>query len=410
MILLAISALVLGAARERPVVRVETNRYDLRIEGTPDEAARFGRILEAAWPTFREFFHAEPPLAPGNRLAIRVYDTRDACLAGAMGDGTAMPPKKEPAWFSTKTGTVYLYRQTSDWYTRYLVIYGACMQFHALAKPKHKDLDEWYTHGIAESFAVHAFDGARLELATSPPVSSADHAARALEKLGGRILGLDPFTEERLEDPSVRWALVRFATSASGGKHRARFEKLALGASGSKVSGYDFMRSLGREKEIAEEFTAWLLAAQAPLEIVTSDWEAMPDGRIVGRSAAAAQAMCLAKPRFRSLEADVETPTDPDAGTPGILFGFRDERNYAVAKLRPPVLFVEHILDGRQHGGDSIPIPTPGGSHHVKVTSDGARVVLEIDGRSLDPMEVPEGRIGLVSIGGASTFRSVICR
>lgn len=281
MILSAISLLVPALAQNPPAIRVETNRYNLSVEGTPEEAAAFGKILEAAWPTFREFFHAEPPLPPGERLAFRVYATRDACREGAMRDGTDIPPKKEPAWFSPKTGAVYLYKKPGAWYTRYIVLYGACMQFHGLAKPKNKDLDEWYVHGIAESFAMHSFDGVHLELATSPPVSGVDHAARAMEKLGGRLLGLDPFTDERLEDPSVRWAVVRFATSAAGGKHRARFEKLALGATGSKVSGYDFMRSLGREKEIAEEFTAWLLSAQAPLELVDVDWEAFTE---IGRA------------------------------------------------------------------------------------------------------------------------------
>jgi hypothetical protein len=410
MILCAISLLAPALAEVPPAVRVETNRYELEVEGTADEAATYGRILEAAWPTFREFFHAEPPLPSGEHLAVRVYATRDACREGAMRDGTAIPPKKEPAWFSPKTGAVYLYKNPGAWYSRYILIYGACMQFHALAKPKNKDLDEWYVHGIAESFAMHSFDGVHLELATSLEVSGVDHAARAMEKLGGRMIGLDPFTEERLEDPSVRWAVVRFATSAAGGKHRARFEKLALGATGSKVSGYDFMRSLGREKEIAEEFTAWLLSAQAPLEQVTVDWEAFTDGRIVGTSSESEQSICLAKPRFKSLETVVETPQAEGVGTPGILFGWRDERNYELAKFRPPVLFVEHVLDGRQHGGETLPIPASGTSHRAKVTREGNRVILEIDGSALDPIEAPEGRVGLVSIGGASTFRSVVCR
>lgn len=406
----AISLLVLLGAQSPSLVRVETNRYELLVEGTADEAATYGRILETAWPTFRDFFHAEPPVREGKRLAFRVFATREACLDAAMRDGTAMPPKKEPAWFSPKTGTAYVYKKPGDWYARYIVLYAGCMQFHGLAKPKNQDLDEWYVHGIAESFAVHTFDGVRLELAASPPVSNVDHAARAMEKLGGTLADLDPFKDERLEDASVRWAVVRFATSAAGGKHRARFEKLALGSTGSKVSGYDFMRSLGREKEIAEEFTAWLHAAQSPFEIVTLDWEAFQDGRIVGRSPAAEQSVCLAKPRYRSLEATVETSEDPAAATPGILFAYRDERNYAVAKLRPPVVFVEHVIDGRQHAVDSKPMKSPGTSHRLKISYDGTAAVLEVDEASFGPMEVPAGRLGLVSIGGVSTFRSVLCR
>src|SRR5262245_21990523 len=159
-----------GLASPRAEVRRTSSHYELRIEGTEAEADAFGRILEAAWPTFRTFFHGEPPVSGESRLAIRVFDTSEACLVGAMNDKADMPPKKHPAWFSAGNGVVYMHRASSDWCTRYLLIYGACLQFHGLAKPKNRDLDEWYTHGIAESFAIHTWDGARLELAASPPI------------------------------------------------------------------------------------------------------------------------------------------------------------------------------------------------------------------------------------------------
>jgi hypothetical protein len=391
-------------------VHLETAHYDLRVDGREEEAASFGKILEAAWPTFREFFHGEPALPSGERLAIRVFDSQEACLVGAMNDKADMPPKKFPAWFSPGNGKVYLYRTSGEWFTRYLVIYGACLQFHGLLKPKSRDLDEWYTHGIAESFAVHTWDGEHLELAASPPIAAIDHPARALAALGGKRIGLDPFTDARLEDPSVRWAVVRFATAKAEGPYRRMFEKLALGATGSKVSGHDFMRSLGAEQAVSAEFSAWLLSAQMPLEIVDPDWEAFSDGRIVGRSAEGDLAMCAAKPELGSLRVSIDSSSDAGAGVPGVLLAFQDDRNYLLARIRLPIVFFEHVKSGRQAGVDSRPIERPGPQTFVSVARRGDSFELEINGKAYDPFELSGGRIGLAAIGGRVTFRELKCR
>ena len=417
---LAFLAAVVAAALANPShaseVRCTTARYDIRVNGaqaTQEEANSYGKVLEAAWPTFRAFFHAEPPLKEGERLAIRIFDKREACLVGAMNDKADMPPIKHPSWFSPSNRTVYLYRHESDWFTRYLILYGACLQFHGVSKPKNRDLDEWYTHGIAESFAVHSFDGEHLELATSPPVSWIDHPARALKLLGGKQIGLDPFTDERLADSSVRWAVVRFATSSSGGKYRERFERLALGATGSRTSGHDFMRSLGEMERISQEFSAWLLAAQMPLEVASSDWEAFSDGRILGRSGKDDQALCSAKPEFHSMRVTIDAPSEADGGVPGILFAFQDDRNYLVARIVSPVVFFENVVGGRQRGIDSRPIQNagenPGAKTYVSIERTGEGVELEINGKVYDRFAVADGRLGLAAIGGRVVFRDLKC-
>lgn len=394
----------------RAELRHTTAHYDIRMQGTEGEADVFGRVLEAAWPTFKQFFHGEPPLKEGERLAIRIFENQESCLVGAMNEKADMPPIKYPAWFSQGNGAVYLYRFGGDWFTRYLVIYGACLQFHGLTKSRKRDLDEWYVHGIAESFAVHSWDGEHLELSTNPPIAALDHPARALAELGGKQIGLDPFTDERLNNPSVRWAVVRFVTSTADGRYRGRFEKLALGATGSKMSGHDFMRSLGQEREISQEFSAWLLGAQMPLEVIDPDWEAISDGRIVGRSKADEQALCAAKPEFSRLKITVDSSSDPDAGVPGILFSFQDDRNYVVARIRTPVVFFEHVQAGRRGETDSRPIDRPGPKTFVSVVRTSDTVELEINGKAYEPLRVPDGRLGFVAIGGRVTFRDLSCK
>jgi hypothetical protein len=342
-----------------------------------------------------------------------VFDTQEACLVGAMNDKADMPPKKHPAWFSPSNGRVYLYRTSGEWFTRYLVLYGACLQFHGLQKTRTRDLDEWYTHGIAESFAVHSWDGEHLELAVSPPIAAIDHPARALSLLGGKRIGLEPFTDQRLEDPSVRWAVVRFATAKADGPYRQKFEKLALGATGSKVSGHDFMRSLGGEPAVSQEFSAWLLSAQMPLEIVDPDWEAFSDGRVVGRAASGEQALCAAKPEFGALRVAIDSPAEADAsgaGVPGVLLAFQDDRNYVLARIRQPVVFFEHVQDGKQCGVDSRPIERPGPRIFVSVARRGDAFELEINGKTYEPFALSGGRVGLAALGGPVTFRDAKCR
>lgn len=393
----------------RPVLRHATARYDLRVQGSEDEAAKYGAMLEQAWPVFREFFKGEPRLADGERLAVKMYDSRQECLEAAMGDEADMPPIKHPAWFSPKSGAVYLYRDASEYFTRALVIYGACMQFHGSSKAKNRDLDEWYTHGIAESFAVHAWDGQRLELATRPRVYMVDHPGRALAALGGRHLGLDPFTDERVEDASVRWAVVRYALAGSGGRHRARFEKLALGHSGSRMSGHDFMRSLGREEKIAEEFSAWLLAEQVPLEAVRGDWEGYSDGRIEARPKADEFALCPAKANFDVVEAEIAGCLSLRSSG-GLLVAYLDTRNFVIVRPSPPMLFFDHYQAGKPAGTEPFPLERKVDVYTLRARRIGGRVQVDVDGKSYPPIELHEGRLGLAATGGPVTFRNVKCR
>lgn len=394
-------------AGERAIVRHVTEHYELRVQGTEAEAESLGKILELAWPKFAEVFRAAPPLEPGKRLVIRLFDTAEACLVGAMDDRADMPPIKHPSWFSPGNGTVYLYRHRNDWYTRYLLIYGACLQFHGLAKPKNIDLDAWYTHGLAESLAVHAFDGERLELGTSPAISWMDHPARALAELGGKHLGLDPFTDQRLEVPSVRWSVVRFVLTGAEGRYRQRFEKLALGFSGSKVSGHDFMRTLGAEKRIGEEFSLWLLANQMPLEVVLPDWEVLPDGRILAKPETDGLALCKAKEEFDTIEVVVGAASDKIGGVPAIVMSLQDENDYVQARIVPPLVFVEHIRSGKQYGIETLSLEKPSPNMRVRVRTKDHRAELEIDAKTYPPIEVPRGRVGLAAIGGPVVFDGV---
>jgi len=199
---------------------------------------------------------------------------------------------------------------------------------------------------------------------------------------------------------------VRFVRDGAGGRYRQRFEKLALGFSGSKVSGHDFVRSIGAEERIGEEFSTWLLGNQMPLEVVTPDWEVLPDGTILGQGPDGL-ALCAAKAGFDTIEAVVGAPLEEGGGVPAILLSLQDENDYVQARIVPPLVFVEHIRSGKQYAIDTLSLEKPSPSLRVRVRTREFRAELEIDAKTFPPIEVPRGRVGLAAIRGPVAFDAV---
>lgn len=382
-----------------------TTHYALRVEGDRLEADELGRMLEEAWPVFQGFFKAQPELARDAQLGLRVYATGQRWLDALLTDRTTPPSGARLAWFSPVTRTVYVERQASEYVTRALVLYGACVQFHALAKVKNRDLDAWYVHGLAESFATHAWDGEHVKLGVSPRICVIDHPALALEALGGERSGLDAWTVERLQIPYVRWSAVRFALYGAKGKYRSRLEKLALGHTGSKVSGEDFMRSLGREKSIASEFHEWLVGAQMPFEAVRGDWEDLLDGRIVARPAAGRIAIACARKRFDELVTAFDPPRDRSTSI-ALVLRLVDAQDYTLLHIKPPGAFLEQYRKDELMRTEPFVFDGYGpGPIAISARRDGQQVSVRVDGRDFGPFEVESARLGLAVLGG-----SVVCR
>lgn len=395
-----------GAVRADTEV-VETAHYRLHVEDHAVRSDECRVILEQAWPVFREFFKAEPEVAAGETLALNVYATKERWYDAAIADRATPPANAGPAWFSSATGAVYVQQHELAYVTRALVLYGACVQFHALAKAKNRDLDAWYVHGIAESLAMHAWDGEHLKLGVSPRICVLDQPAMALDALGGERFGLDVWTVERLQISSVRWCAARFALEGAGGKYRSRFEKLALGYTGSKVSGEDFMRSLGREKSIAEEFHAWLLGAQLPFAVVRGDFEDMFDGRIVARPTTSRIAIACARRSGDSLACEIEPPRDRDTSV-AVVLGLVGPSEYTLLRVRPPGAFLEH------YSNDQLVRTEPFAFEEwraARVTLSAHRaerqVSVRVDGRDFGPFEVESPRLGVAVVGGSVAFRDL---
>lgn len=385
----------------------ETKHYLLHSIGGAVNEEDCAAILEQAWPVFQSFFRVEPETKGKSRLRIEVFPGRDTWLAGPHAGGTPPPAGLETTWFDRDSRVAYVCRSESEYETRKRVIYVACQQFHACSKTKNLDLDTWYVHGLAESFATHAWDGEKLTLAASPRISILDHPARAREALGGDKIGLDAFDERRLDDPSVRWAAVRFAMQGAGGKHRARFDKFALGHHGSKVSGEDFLRGLGRAESISQEFAEWLDSVQLPFEVLSGGWEDLLDGRIVCRTFAPHVALACARRPVSTLQYSLRERELNSGCTLGVVLEAASARDYRMFRLRPPHAMVERYADGELVSTGEL-LPFEGYDSDlvaIEATCADGAVTINADGRLFGPFPVEKPRLGIAIRDGPITLQ-----
>lgn len=385
----------------------ETKHYLLHSIGGAVNEEDCGAILEQAWPVFQSFFRVEPELKGKARLRIEVFPGRESWLAGPYAGGTPPPADSETTWFDRESRVAYVCRSVSEYETRKRVIYVACQQFHACSKTKNLDLDTWYVHGLAESFATHAWDGEKLTLAASPRICIFDHPARAREALGGATIGLDAFDERRLDNPSVRWAAVRFAMEGAGGKHRARFDKFALGHRGSKLSGEDFLRSLGRAENISQEFVAWLDAAQLQFEVLSGGWEDLLDGRVVCRTIAPQIGLACARRPVSTLQYSLRQRELNSGCTLGVVLDATSARDYRIFRLRPPHAMVEQYADGELVStGDLLPFEGYDSDLvAIEATAANGAVTINVDGRVFGPFPVEKPRLGIAIHDGPITLQ-----
>jgi hypothetical protein len=360
------------------------------------------------------------------RLKFRMDRDAEARRTALLEAGLAAPSVAEPAWFSPEDRGLYAFRGESDVFARMMVVYGAVLQFHGTCKPKNLDLDvAWYVQGLAQAMCVHAWDGKRAEFAVKPRLCVIDYPSRAIEALGGKRFGEDLWNEERMKDPYVNWAAVRFALFDGDAKYRAKFQRLALGHTGSKMSGREFLRSLGREKDVTEEFRTWLVGAQHPLAVVHGDWEDRPDGRIEGGPSKEGElaAVVLREPRAH-LAARLNAHKD-ERLVKAVLLGWEDERNYVLGHVAPPYFVVEFVRDRKQVDQARYALPDPAadsvlvevdrletkaGAIRKQVAERPGSVRVVVDGKELGKIAVYDGPLGFAVTGGRAVFSEVAFR
>lgn len=318
---------------------------------------------------------------------------------------------------------MYTYRQPSPAFTRMMLLYGAVLQFHGLTKTKNLRLDaEWYVHGLAQTLSVHYWDGRKLELGVRPRLCMVDYPAKALAVFGGANFVFDSKNELRMLDPYANWATVRFALYGAQGKYVAKYQKLALGYTGSRVSGADFLRSLGTERAIGTEFKDWLVAEQYPFEIMHGEWEDHSDGRVTAQSLDGKLAALVTRTETPGLALAVSGLANTTSGSKSVILGWKTALEHVFARFEPPWVIVQYVHRGRGFDVNRFLLPNPTADvvfvelkrlplHARPILKDPEErpggTSLTIDGKAFGRVDVPEGRFGMGVLDGRAEFSRI---
>jgi len=396
-------------AQQRATIAERTKHYSIDVEGEGAEreaqARELGAVMEQAWKGYADVLQCEPPLHQPAQFRIRVRSDRASWLSALAAVGIVPEHGLDYLYFDPQSATVYCYQQPSRWLTRRLALHGGLQQFHCKAKSKHADMvNTWFVLGLAEQLSRHRWDGKTLELAAHPLVTAIDLPWQATRLLEGD-LRLETFAEAGLRRPALSWAQVTFLREAKEGRHRARFDKLALGQTGSKLSGPEFASSLGKPAQILGEMQSWLASVQEPLQLVCGEFEDLDGHTLLGRAPAHDYSFALVREACSELRARVAP--DPD-GAAGLLLDFIDPRHYSFATLSDRGILVQRC-DGVQSTtlGEYQAMPSKDGSQRMLARRSEGRVTLFVEERETASFEVAGDRLGLAVEKGAARFFGV---
>jgi hypothetical protein len=393
-------------AQQAASIVERTAHYSIEFEAqssAPEGDAReLGVVLEQAWKGYAQLMRCEPPLSPSAPFRVCVLANRDNWLSALAAVGITPGDAVDYLYFDPLSSTVFLYRQPSRWFTRRLALHGCLQQFHCRAKSKHADLvNAWYVLGLAEQVSQHRWDGKTLELAAHPRITVIDLPWQAARMLDGG-LGLDTFAEAGLHRPALSWSLVTFLREGKGSKYRARFDKLALGQTGSKLSGAEFASSMGKAETIFAELQAWLASVQEPLQSICGEFEDLDGRTLWGRAGGEDFAFAIVRADCQELEARISCEPDSAAG---LLLEFIDKQHYTFATLSPRGLRVQRC-DGAQLVtlGEYQATPNKDGSQVLRASRSEGRVTLFVEQRETASFALGGSRLGFAVEQGAARF------
>lgn len=395
---------------ERRDGAILTRHYELVCECSRDEAQELASVLEQAWSGFESFFRARPK--PKSAYRVRVLSSDSSFKTRWLTEEADLAGGREPAQYSKANGNAYVRTQPQPYATRFMLLYAACLQFHARAESKNADVvDQWHAAGIANLLARHTWDGAKLELDATPLVGPFDFAARTKARLAAEPDWLPSTSSAGFGTPELSWSAVALCLHGGEGRHRKAFETYALGATGSRVSGEDFLRTLGARKQLALELAAVVERSVQPIEGVDGAWESRGARVVQGVAAPRGTAMCAWREPVEEVSATLAAL--PRVGVrAGFLASYEPlDDEYVAVLIEAPVLRWERwrgkrLLEyGEQPlGGDCCK------DRKVRYRREKSRTTIDVDGVEFGPYDFKSGRVGFFVSGGAATFRDVTWR
>jgi hypothetical protein len=294
--------------------------------------------------------------------------------------------------------------------TRSAILYGACLQFHSLAKSKNLDIGRtWHAAGIALDFSRSTWDGERLVGFATPRVEPVDLPGKALLALGSAETELPSVSGVHPVDPALTWGLVAMCMHGGRQYYRDAFRRYALGDSGTKLDTEDFLRTLGSPKKVVSELRAYLLAAQTPFEAI-GDWEDRGAAGILGHGEPTQLSYCTLREGVGYLSAPISA-LPKMGGRAGFVAGWYGPDDYARIDIEAPEVLVHVLRLGKTQATMRLPIPGDARrERRVELDRAGSQYVLTVDGVKIAELELPSGRMGFFVSGVDVSFRDVSWR
>ncbi len=396
-------------AAAAPSATVESAHYRVTVEGTEAEADEVAKVLEAAWPLYRDFFGAEPKLAEGERLGVFVAATVEGFRARLTADG--ITPPAAGGYYSPGNRTAYLWRQPTIYYSRCLLLHEAAHQFHYLARTGNRALPMgWYVEGIAEYLCRHTWDGERLAVGVLPTLSLEDYAAAARREAAGDAGALASRLAKGDLSRPLMWALFRWLRHGAEEKKRANLprlcDKLDRGAAGDDL----LWKAFGSPPRVAEALVAYLETEQEPWTPVFNEWEGIGPGRIRGVAPPPIVSFCRVKAEVRRLAASLQVPAEGD-WRGGLLLDYAGNADYVVAMSTPDgTVTVARRTDAagwQTLGAVKFPPPAPGQPLPFVAERGEGGVRLRVAGRDAGHYPLAARSMGLALQGCDLRFADV---
>ena len=379
-LLLLLLARAPGTAVPDKTAPLRTTHYELRSEGPRAEAEEWGRVLEGAWPKFKAFFEAEPPLARDARLVVSVHETAEGWSEAIRAAGGTPPGSAAGGYYDPSSRGAFLYRQPTAWYTRTLLLHEASHQFHYLARTGNRaPAASWYIEGLAEHLSHHTWDGATLRLGVVPPLSLENRAGKALETVRAPAFDIERLVGGESSERPEAMHLVRFLVDGDSGAWRERFETLAGKLDRGAMTRGIFGRVMGPPERLLEAWRAWLPLVQEPLAPVHLDWDARGARAVRGTSTGVS--VCRVRGRATGVSANLRPP-EQGRWAAGLLLHLTDLNDFTVALVSPYGFKVQRFQHGQwQYLPALLPMrPLEGEPYRFEGLRDGTHVTLRVNG------------------------------
>jgi hypothetical protein len=390
---------------------VETAHYRLEAETTPEQAATFGRVLEAAYAAMEAHFGKAPNLRPGERMHIRFFDTRAAWAAGMQADGIGSP-SGAGGYYAPHKKTAYVWRQPTRYFTRVLLVHEATHQFHYLACTKNtQPSSAFYREGVAEYLSWHTWDGEEIVLGAKPRVTLKNLAAVALKTVEGDDFDLAKvIDDDEWPGRAITWTLFRYLATGNDGKPLRGYETFCRKMDRGGVLGPVFKRAFRNPRKLEAKYVAWLRSEQQPWLQVFNEWEDRGGGRFRGH--ARVVSACRVNGDTEQVSADLVVPAKAE-WCGGLLLHYTDAKDYTVALLRPDGSYrVDRRVGNRwsRLDGGLVGDRREAATVHFEARREGDGVVLVIGEQRLGPWDLPVSPMGLAIDASDLCFKDVTWR